>query len=79
MTRDQLVAGIGLGVPRTRRGEAWQLLVSTAATAATAGDTSTEEQLEQDYSCLKSQLTSHQHAILIGDTISLKMMMMMIM
>ena len=64
MTRDQLVAGIGLGVPRTRRGEAWQLLVSTAATA---GDTSTEEQLDQDYSCLKSQLTSHQHAILIGD------------
>ena len=71
MTRDQLVAGIGLGVPRTRRGEAWQLLVSTAAAAAaaaTAGDTSTEEQLDQDYSCLKSQLTSHQHAILIGDT-----------
>ena len=66
VTRDQLVAGIGLGVPRTRRGEAWQLLVSTAAAAATAGE-STEEQLDQDYSCLKSQLTSHQHAILIGD------------
>ena len=58
------MAGIGLGVPRTRRGEAWQLLVITAATA---GDTSNEEQLEQDYSCLKSQLTSHQHAILIGE------------
>ena len=53
---------VSVGVPKARRGEVWSLL------AERAGFGGLEERfpaLASDYDGLKSQLTSHQHAILI--------------
>jgi len=54
---------VGLGIPRSKRGEAWQLM----AKMSKAKEPSEEKfpSLTMPYSKLKSQLTSHQHAILI--------------
>jgi len=66
VTHEQLRNGVSLGVPKTKRGEAWQLLIKKMDT-----DVNMEKieemfpNLTSDYTSLKSQLTSHQHAILI--------------
>lgn len=58
---------VGRGVPRSRRGEVWQLLVQLQEQRSPPPETDTEKfgQWDQAYSVLKSQLTSHQHSILI--------------
>ena len=56
------VPQVSVGVPKARRGEVWSLL------ADRAGLSGLEERfpaLASDYDGLKSQLTSHQHDILI--------------
>lgn len=58
---------VAKGVPQTRRGEAWHMLVSMASSKNTSTKYTSEQfpNMSADYLVLKSQLTSHQHAILI--------------
>ena len=68
VTFDTIREAVAKGVPQTRRGEAWNMLVTMASTTSNTLTQYTSEQfpnLTADYLLLKSQLTSHQHAILI--------------
>merc|ERR1711892_895544 len=67
MNSDMLREAVAKGVPQTRRGEAWHMLVTGASTTNTVTQTASEQfpNMTADYLLLKSQLTSHQHAILI--------------
>jgi len=68
VTLDTIREAVAKGVPQTRRGEAWNMLVTMASTTSNTLTQYTSEQfpnLTADYLLLKSQLTSHQHAILI--------------
>ena len=67
VTSEVLREAVANGVPQTRRGEAWHMLVTMASTNNTVTQFTSEEfpNLTADYLMLKSQLTSHQHAILI--------------
>jgi len=67
MNSDMLREAVAKGVPQTRRGEAWHMLVTRASTTNTVTQTASEQfpNMTADYLLLKSQLTSHQHAILI--------------
>ena len=66
VTEEELRTGVSVGTPQARRGEAWHLL-----TTRPAQDKLTDSLVEKfpnltaKYNSLKSQLTSHQHAILI--------------
>eukprot|EP00092_Neocalanus_flemingeri_P108594 GFUD01139469.1.p1 GENE.GFUD01139469.1~~GFUD01139469.1.p1 ORF type:complete len:1170 (+),score=333.86 GFUD01139469.1:112-3621(+) len=66
---DTLREAVAKGIPQTRRGEAWLMLMSIASESSTNlanQDTSDKfPNISADYDVLKSQLTSHQHAILI--------------
>jgi len=68
VTNEQLRNGVSIGVSKTRRGEVWQLLVKKIEAH---DDVITDQfaemfpNLKSNYTSLKSQLTSHQHAILI--------------
>merc|ERR1712130_177316 len=61
--RASVRAAVGLGIPRSKRGEAWQLMAKMSKAKAPSADKFPS--LTMPYSNLKSQLTSHQHAILI--------------
>ena len=63
---EELREGVSVGIPQARRGEAWHLLTSRAADSSLT-DSLAEKfpNLTAKYNSLKSQLTSHQHAILI--------------
>jgi len=67
VTRDVIRDAVAKGVPQSRRGEAWNMLVTMANTSNTFNQYTCEKfpNLTADYLVLKSQLTSHQHAILI--------------
>merc|ERR1712142_298712 len=64
---NQLREAVAIGLHQTKRGEIWQLLVSSSNKRQLCIDTSSSEfpNMNADYCKLKSQLTSHQHAILI--------------
>jgi len=64
---NQLREAVAIGLHQTKRGEIWQLLVSSSNKRQLCKDTSSSEfpNMNADYCKLKSQLTSHQHAILI--------------
>lgn len=67
-SRVGLAQAVSSGVPKSRRGEVWQLLVQMEEQRTPPPDSETDRfgfQYDQPYSVLKSQLTSHQHAILI--------------
>lgn len=69
INKDDLREVVAKGVPQSRRGEAWQLLVSLSPSPIASNNTQYSSDnfpnLTADYNVLKSQLTSHQHAILI--------------
>ena len=66
LTQDQLREGVSGGVSKTRRGEVWQMMVSrNNKTSVMEHLVAKFPNLTTDYTKLKSQLTSHQHAILI--------------
>ena len=57
---------VSAGVPKTRRGEVWSLLAERNNLASISSEWLEKfPNLGSDYDDLKSQLTSHQHAILI--------------
>jgi len=64
---NQLREAVAIGLHQTKRGEIWQLLVSSSNKRQMCTDNWSSEfpNMNADYSKLKSQLTSHQHAILI--------------
>ena len=66
VTEEELRDGVSVGTPQARRGEAWHLLTTRPADIELA-DSLIEKfpNLTAKYNSLKSQLTSHQHAILI--------------
>ena len=66
VTEEELREGVSVGLPQARRGEAWHLL-TTRLTDNKLTDSLVEKfpNLTAKYNSLKSQLTSHQHAILI--------------
>jgi len=61
--RASVRAAVGFGIPRSKRGEAWQLMAKMSKAKAPSADKFPS--LTMPYSNLKAQLTSHQHAILI--------------
>jgi len=61
--RASIRTAVGLGIPRSKRGEAWQLMAKMSKAESPSADKFPS--LTMPYSNLKSQLTSHQHAILI--------------
>jgi len=61
--RSSIRGAVGLGIPRSKRGEAWQLMAKMSKTKPPPADKFPS--LSMPYSNLKSQLTTHQHAILI--------------
>ena len=76
--RASVRAAVGLGIPRSKRGEAWQLMAKMSKAKAPSAEKFPSLTMVtliildlskihpfQPYSKLKSQLTSHQHAILI--------------
>ena len=76
--RASVRAAVGLGIPRSKRGEAWQLMAKMSKAKAPSEEKFPSLTMVrlillalskihpfQPYSKLKSQLTSHQHAILI--------------
>ena len=78
--RASVRAAVGLGIPRSKRGEAWQLMAKMSKAKTPSADKFPSLTMVtlmlitldlskihpfQPYSKLKSQLTSHQHAILI--------------
>ena len=66
VSQEDLRRGVIVGVPQARRGEAWHLMASQAEWAKDLQDQSEKfPNMTVKYNSLKSQLTSHQHAILI--------------
>ena len=63
VSQQDLRSGVSVGIPQARRGEAWQLLVSRSDSSQLAEHTEKFPNMTAKYSSLKSQLTSHQHAI----------------
>merc|ERR1719193_1056504 len=61
--RASVRAAVGFGIPRSKRGEAWQLMAKMSKAKPPSADKFPS--LTMPSSNLKSQLTSHQHAILI--------------
>ena len=66
VSEEELREGVSVGTPQARRGEVWHLL-TTRATDSSLTESLAEKfpNLTAKYNSLKSQLTSHQHAILI--------------
>ena len=66
MARTQYHDQVSVGVPKARRGEVWTLLAGRRGLRDLEAEWAERfPNLTSEYDSLKSQLTSHQHAILI--------------